>query len=165
MIAPQFCCLSLGANLGNAVKTIYQAIDMLQKTLNITNIKASSLYITPPLGPPQPKYINAVVTGFINIPAKQLLDEIHSIEKYFGRNRSQEVRWGPRPLDIDIVIYNNHNQKNTLLEIPHPGLLEREFILIPLQEIEPNLILPNGLSINKHIKTIFRNTSLPKISS
>tara|TARA_Y100000768_G_scaffold91245_1_gene65804 strand:- start:191 stop:637 length:447 start_codon:yes stop_codon:yes gene_type:complete len=126
--------ISLGSNLDHPVKHILVAFDQIEKSSNITVGKISSLYRTRPVGPQnQNDYINAVVSIQTSLPPVELLDTLQRIEKKHKRKRS--VKWGPRSLDLDILLYGTLVLKTKDLTIPHPELVNREFVLIPLVEI------------------------------
>lgn len=101
----------------------------------------SSLYKSPPMGPPdQPEYINAVAQLDTELSPEALLEALLALEKRHGRERGE--KWGPRSLDLDILLYGNEQIDNERLTIPHPGLPERAFVLYPLQEIDKDLTIP-----------------------
>lgn len=102
----------------------------------------SSLYRSAPLGPAnQPDYVNAVMAVETALAPLALLDALQALETAFGRVRHGE-RWGPRTLDLDILLYGSEILATDRLTVPHPGLAEREFVLYPLQEIAPDLNIP-----------------------
>lgn len=125
--------LGIGANEGDAYKTLQSVILYLDDILH--DCRHSSLYVTTPLGyVEQQDFINCVVSGYYDGTPKQLLELIHSIEVRFGRVRT--IKNGPRTLDIDILLFGRMcvSQKN--LEIPHPRITSRKFVLIPLIELD-----------------------------
>ncbi len=131
--------LALGSNLGNRRSYIENAIRLLkEKHLRVE--KVSRIIETEPLGGlPQGKFLNAVLKATTDLSAFELLGVAQSIEKELGRERS--VRNAPRTIDIDILLYDHQRITNPQLTIPHPRMFERDFVMIPLQEIEPDLIL------------------------
>jgi 2-amino-4-hydroxy-6-hydroxymethyldihydropteridine diphosphokinase len=133
--------VALGSNLGNPVSTVDAAIDAMA-ALRGSILKAmSSLYRTAPVGlKRQPDFINAVVALDTRLPARQLLDELFMVEAQFGRVRS--VRNAPRTLDLDLVLYGDLVQDDPELTLPHPRMHERAFVLLPLQEVAPDLVVP-----------------------
>lgn len=132
--------LSLGSNLGNRVKNIEKALHLLEK-FTIFPQKISSFYLTKPVGFPfQPSFINLVGIFQTNLSPTEVLKVIKKIENKFYRLRF--FKNAPRILDIDILFYDLEVIDNKNLKIPHPKILERNFILIPLLEIEPNLYHP-----------------------
>ena len=130
--------LGLGSNKGDSLNLIKSAIVELKKILR--EISYSSIYITSPMyNLNQPPFLNAVVTGFTNLPALDLLAETSKIENRLGRNRIREVYKGQRSMDLDILLYGVEIIQSETLKIPHPGIKERKFVLIPLLELEPEL--------------------------
>lgn len=140
----QVVYLSLGSNLGDSEQHVLDACQEITALSDVTLFKASSLYLSLPMGPQdQGDFINAVIKVATSLPAQELLDQLHYIERKHGRERSK-VRWGPRSLDLDILLYGDQVIKTSKLTIPHYDLKRREFVLYPLHEIEPDLILPDG---------------------
>jgi 2-amino-4-hydroxy-6-hydroxymethyldihydropteridine diphosphokinase len=133
--------VALGSNLGNPVATVDAAIDAMA-ALRGSLLKAmSSLYRTAPVGlKHQPDFINAVIALDTRLPARELLDELFRVEGEFGRVRS--VRNAPRTLDLDLILYDDLVQDDPELTLPHPRMHERAFVLAPLAEIAPGLIVP-----------------------
>ncbi|MEO0087964.1 MAG: 2-amino-4-hydroxy-6-hydroxymethyldihydropteridine diphosphokinase [candidate division WOR-3 bacterium] len=132
--------LSFGSNLGNRVKNIERAIKFLEK-VNIYPQKISSFYLTKPVGFPfQPSFINSVGVFKTNLPPKEVLKMIKKIENRFYRLRL--FKNAPRLLDIDILFYNSEIIDDKYLKIPHPKILERNFVLIPLLEVAPDFYHP-----------------------
>ncbi|MGD9662449.1 MAG: 2-amino-4-hydroxy-6-hydroxymethyldihydropteridine diphosphokinase [Porticoccaceae bacterium] len=138
--------IALGSNLGNPAHQLSTAIEdigLLQKT-SVTAV--SRLYRSLPIGPPdQPDYINAVVKVATSLAPLQLLDHLQAIENRHGRLRHQ--RWGARTLDLDILLYGDATINLERLQVPHPEMTLRNFVIFPLADIAPNLCLPNGVSI------------------
>jgi 2-amino-4-hydroxy-6-hydroxymethyldihydropteridine diphosphokinase len=132
--------LSLGSNLGNHEENILYAGKILEET-GFKIKKTSSLYKTSPWGnTDQPYFLNLVLEGETKLSPQRLLKKIETIEKTLGRKKGE--KWGPRKIDIDILFYDNKIIKTSNLKIPHPELHKRNFVLIPLKEIAPNLIHP-----------------------
>ncbi len=135
--------LGLGSNLGDREGNILKAIGRLRERVRI--LRVSSLYETEPVGyTEQPWFLNAVCAGETALSPHALLDFIKSIERELGRTGG--VRWGPRPIDIDILFYNSLVFSDAALTIPHPRLHERRFVLVPLAEVAPDLVHP-GLGL------------------
>lgn len=133
--------LSIGSNLGNREKNLAFAYNNLKQVLR--NIKSSSLFKTEPMyNKDQPEFINAVFLGETDLDSYELLDYIHTLEDKAGRDRAKAGWKGPRPLDIDILLYGDTVSGDPVLTIPHPGIKERGFVLIPLVEIAPDLTDP-----------------------
>lgn len=129
------CYIALGSNLDDPVRQVQQAIRELQELSGSRLVATSSLYRSAPLGPAdQPDYINAVVALDTELSPHALLDALQAIELAHGRQRGPQ-RWGPRTLDLDMLIYGTEQIENERLTIPHPGIAKRAFVLYPLQEI------------------------------
>lgn len=139
---PTAAFIGIGANLGDPQRQVLSAIDELHR-LEKTRVGAvSALYRSTPMGPQdQPDYINAVCMLETGLTADMLLAVLQAIETRHGRIRSGE-RWGPRTLDLDILLYGDQTIDSPHLRIPHPGLAERDFVLHPLAEIAPGLQVP-----------------------
>ena len=133
------CYIALGSNLGDRRSYIESAIRKI-RTLNETKVKkVSSVIETDPQGgPPQGPYLNAVLEAQTNLTPYQLLLELRKIESLLGRVR--QVVKGPRTIDLDILTYEDICLNETALCIPHPRMLERDFVLVPLKEIAPELV-------------------------
>lgn len=130
--------LGIGSNMGNREKNIRDALALLS-TLNITILKRSTIMESDPVGgPPQQKYLNAVIKAKTSLSPQDLLINLKSIEHQMGRIKT--IKNGPRPIDIDILLYDNVHIQTSTLTIPHPRMLERDFVLRPLKEIEPDII-------------------------
>lgn len=135
--------LGLGANLGCRDANLREAVARLEATPGIAVLRVSSIYETEPVGlKEQPWFLNGVVEVAVTLGPEALLERILAIEAALGRVRC--VRWGPRPIDIDILLYGNTVVNRPGLRIPHPGLKERAFVLLPLHELVPDLVLPDG---------------------
>ena len=133
--------LSIGSNLGNKEKNLVFAYNNLKHILK--NIKSSSLFKTEPMyNTDQPEFLNAVFSGETDLEPYKILEYIHTLEDKVGRDRAKAGWKGPRPLDIDILLYGDTISDDPVLTLPHPGLKERGFVLIPLAEIAPELTDP-----------------------
>lgn len=136
--------VGLGANLGDAAATLRAAAHAVGDIAVTLVTGRSGLYLGAPLGPPgQPDYHNAVLRLMTHLGPEPLLDALQGIEIAFGRKR-QGPRWGPRTLDLDLLLYGEREIDTPRLRVPHPGLRERPFVLYPLSEIAPDLRLPGG---------------------
>lgn len=145
--------LGLGSNMQYPVVQIKQAIKKLTKLENTKVVRVSSFYLNPPVGPAfQPWFVNAVVRIETRLSPMQLLRKLQHIEK--SQKRKRRKRWGPRTLDIDILLYKNKIIKNKYLKVPHPHMLTRPFVMWPLYEITPDLVLPNHGKIETLLKDI-----------
>jgi 2-amino-4-hydroxy-6-hydroxymethyldihydropteridine diphosphokinase len=134
--------LGLGANLGDRRDNLRAALRMLEPACRV--IAVSSLYESPalvPAGePPGPDFLNAACACDTNYDAPALLARLHEIEHEVGRERS--VRWAPRPIDIDLLMYGTHLIDHDRLRVPHPAMCDRAFVLVPLAEIAPDVAHP-----------------------
>ncbi len=133
--------IGAGANLGEPVRQIKQALDELEKSPGVRLLGASSLYRTQPVGPvEQPPFINAVFALECGMNPHELLALLLSVEEKMGRVRKE--RWGPRVIDLDLLFYDEMVISGQGLEVPHPRLHERRFVLVPLVELAPDIIHP-----------------------
>ncbi len=144
MTVPIRAYIGLGSNLQMPVQQIWRALDALKQMPRTVLAGHSSLYRSKPLeGMPQPDFINAVAALDTGLDAPELLAELQAIEQRQGRVRDGQ-RWAPRTLDLDLLLYGEERIVTEQLTVPHPGLLERSFVLIPLLEIAPELRLASG---------------------
>lgn len=135
--------IGLGSNLDDPLTQVRTALRELDQIRDCRLLKHSNLYRSAPMGPPgQPDYINAVAAVETRLAADALLSELQAIEARHQRQRRE--RWGPRTLDLDLLLFGNEVIDNARLSVPHPGLDARSFVLIPLYEIAPDLILPDN---------------------
>jgi 2-amino-4-hydroxy-6-hydroxymethyldihydropteridine diphosphokinase len=150
--APTRCALGLGSNLGDTKVNLAKAVAQLSQTEGITLVARSSDYQTPPWGPvPQDDFRNICVVVDTMLSPEDLLKQCLDIENELGRVR--EVRWGPRTIDIDVLIYGLRTVSQANLEIPHPRMGERAFVLIPLAEIWPDAPLGEGRTALQALET------------
>ena len=134
--------VGLGSNLHGPARQLQAAIEMLGGLTRTRLIAQSSLYRSAPFGGiEQPDFMNATVSLLTQLSAQELLSELQQIEVRRGRD-SDEVRWGPRVLDLDLLVYSGATIAEPDLIVPHPGIAERNFVLLPLQEIAPELVIP-----------------------
>jgi 2-amino-4-hydroxy-6-hydroxymethyldihydropteridine diphosphokinase len=131
--------IALGGNLGDARATLDRAVAALCDGDVVRLLARSSDYRTPPWGvEDQPPFINLCIAVSTSLPPRDLLARGLEVERAFGRDRARERRWGPRPLDIDLLAYDEVTLDGPDLILPHPRLLERAFVLVPLAEIAPD---------------------------
>jgi 2-amino-4-hydroxy-6-hydroxymethyldihydropteridine diphosphokinase len=131
--------IAIGSNLGNRELNIDSAIAELAKIVEITHL--STNYETDPVGgPEQPKYLNAITIAETELDPRELLIAMLEIEKKLGRTR--EVHWGPRTLDLDLIIFGDEVIDSEVLVLPHPRAHERRFVLEPWLEIDPDAFIP-----------------------
>ncbi|MDI3519787.1 MAG: 2-amino-4-hydroxy-6-hydroxymethyldihydropteridine diphosphokinase [Caldanaerobacter sp.] len=142
--------LSLGSNLGDREKYLKEAVKRLKSNKNIVLKKLSPIYETKPVGYlEQDNFLNAAILIETDLTPYELLDVTTSIEAELKRKRT--IKWGPRTIDIDILLYDGLILNDEKLTIPHPHMWERAFVLIPLRDINPSLS-KNGLSIDELIQ-------------
>lgn len=142
--------IALGSNLKDPVAQIKIALESINSLAQTANFVSSSFYRNPPMGPSdQPNFVNAVVGFDTSLEPQDLLEALLAIETDQGRVRTAQ-RWGPRVIDLDILLFGDCQINKEHLTIPHPGLCERVFVLLPLYEIAPALVFPSG----KHLSVI-----------
>jgi len=135
--------IGLGGNLGDAVATLHAALQELDGLPQTRLVRASKFYRTPAWGvAEQPDFINAVALLDTRLSPRDLLDALLDIERAFGRERHRSERWGPRVLDLDLLLYDSAVIDEPGLCVPHPHLHERAFALLPLVEITPDAFIP-----------------------
>ncbi|MCK5830283.1 MAG: 2-amino-4-hydroxy-6-hydroxymethyldihydropteridine diphosphokinase [Methylococcales bacterium] len=143
--------IGLGSNLEHPIEQIKQARTAISDQANISEIKFSSLYRSPPMGPQdQPDYVNAVMSVSTSLTALEVLRVLQQIEKDFGRVRKGE-RWGARTLDLDLLLYADQQINVPDLMVPHIGLSERAFVMYPLAEIVPEYFVVPGKNTVKQL--------------
>lgn len=144
--------IALGANLDRPVECIQQAIALLEDK-DIKVLRCASLYRSPPMGPQdQPDFINTVVKVESDKNARQLLSQLQDIELKMGKRKVRH--WGPRIIDLDLILFGNEIIRLDGLSVPHPRMHERRFVLEPLAELAPDLVVPT------HDKTILELQAL-----
>ena len=127
--------IGLGSNLGDSLQILSEAV---HKLATLGKVKVSKLYQSPPMGPQdQPNYLNAAVALETDLAPLALLDELQRFERESGRVRLRH--WGERTLDLDLLIYGEQHIQNERLTVPHVGVLERDFVLKPLLDLDENL--------------------------
>lgn len=146
---PRRSALSLGSNIGDSQTILEAAIETLAQTPGILLEARSNWYQTKAVGLPQPDYLNGCVTLQVEILPQQLLEILLGIEQQFGRVRHE--RWGPRTLDLDLLLYDDLIVDTPNLQIPHPRMRDRAFVLVPLAEIAPDWIEPVSRCVIKEL--------------
>jgi 2-amino-4-hydroxy-6-hydroxymethyldihydropteridine diphosphokinase len=132
--------LGLGSNLGDRLANLREAVRLLAER-GVRAARSSRVYETDPLGgPPQPEYLNAVVDVETELDARELLEVCLAVEEAMGRERTE--RWGPREIDIDVLTFGTDEIDQPGLQIPHPRMHERAFVLVPLLELTPTRRCP-----------------------
>jgi len=135
--------LGLGSNRGDRAAHLARALELLDAGTGFSITRVSSVYETAPWGEEQqPAFLNAALEADVDLPPIELLAFALSVEDAMGRRRS--LKWGPRVIDIDILLYGDRVVSETELQIPHPLLTARQFVLVPLLELAPHLVLPGG---------------------
>lgn len=134
------CTIALGSNLGDSRAILESALETLAATPDIILQARSSWYQTKAVGPAQPDYINGCALLQTHTTPQKLLETLLAIETQFGRVRKE--RWGARSLDLDLLLYDDLILDTPTLQIPHPRMTQRAFVLVPLVEIAPNWIEP-----------------------
>jgi 2-amino-4-hydroxy-6-hydroxymethyldihydropteridine diphosphokinase len=133
--------VGIGSNLDEPQRQVMRAIELLRSVPDTRCIAVSSLYRSAPLGPvAQPEFVNAAAGLITQLEPETLLDALQSIEKSMGRKRRE--RWGPRVIDLDLLVFADERRSGDSLTLPHPGIVERNFVLYPLAEIAPDLDVP-----------------------
>lgn len=137
--------IALGSNLDNPLKQLQEAVKKLQI---FADFQVSPFYGSKPLGPQdQPDYVNAVARFSTDLAPLELLDKLQQIENQQGRVRLR--RWGERTLDLDILLYGDEQIQNERLTVPHIEMKNREFVIVPLYDLAPELILPTGEKVKE----------------
>jgi len=150
--------VALGANLGDPRQTLRRALCWLSALPHTVLLQASSLHRTTPVGPAQPDYLNAVARLSTCLSPRELLSALQSLERAAGRERT--VRWGPRTLDLDLLMVGLAGRAGFLrsdaadLELPHPRMVSRPFVLAPLLQLDPDLVLPSGLTVRAQLTAL-----------
>lgn len=143
MTGPVVAFVGLGGNLGEVAATLRAATDALAHLPETCLLRSSRLYRTPAWGlERQPDFINSVVALETSLGPHRLLDAMLRIERGFGRKRGGGPRWGPRTLDLDLLLHGDAIVEQAGLRLPHPHLHERAFALVPLLEIAPDILIP-----------------------
>ncbi|MFD2923478.1 2-amino-4-hydroxy-6-hydroxymethyldihydropteridine diphosphokinase [Halobacillus naozhouensis] len=144
--------IALGSNISPREQYLTEAIAMIGEHEGITLAKQSKIYKTAPVGyTDQNDFLNMVLEVDTLLQPLQLLDYCQTIEQNLGRRRI--IRWGPRTIDLDILLYNDENMKAERLTIPHPHMHERAFVIVPLAEVNPDVNLP---TLRKTAKEVLR---------
>lgn len=141
--------LSLGSNLGDRLGRLREALERLGRLDGVRLERVSAVYETEPVGvKDQPPFLNLAARIETTLEPLQLLDAAKRIEREMGRRPGP--RWGPRPVDIDILLHGAAVMETPRLTLPHPAMLGRAFVLVPLAEIAPDLVLPDGRTAGEH---------------
>lgn len=142
--------IGLGSNLEDPAMQVRQALKALHQLPQTELVQASNLYSSAPIGPQdQPTFINAVAQLRTSLTPIALLDALQAVENAAGRVRTRH--WGERTLDLDMLLYNTATINDPRLQVPHPHMLKRRFVLLPLLEIAPSIRLPNGETAQRYL--------------
>jgi 2-amino-4-hydroxy-6-hydroxymethyldihydropteridine diphosphokinase len=156
--------IALGGNVGDVRSTLQRAVGALCDDKAVRLVARSSDYRTPPWGvEDQPPFVNCAIVAATELSPLALLHRTQMVERQFGRDRSREQRWGPRTLDIDLIAYDEVVFDTPELTLPHPRVLERAFVLVPLVEIAPDRRIA-GVSIAEALAKIDQ-TGIEKLPS
>jgi 2-amino-4-hydroxy-6-hydroxymethyldihydropteridine diphosphokinase len=137
--------VGLGANLGDREGTIRRAVGLLGAEQGVEVVAVSSLRETEPVGyRDQPPFLNGALAVETTLPPRALLERLLTVERKLGRERGTVPRFGPRTIDLDLLLYGGEVVDEPGLAVPHPRLAERRFVLEPLHELDPRLTLPDG---------------------
>jgi 2-amino-4-hydroxy-6-hydroxymethyldihydropteridine diphosphokinase len=140
--------IGLGANLGDREANIRQALELLVAEPGIELVAVSSLRETDPVGYlDQPRFLNGACAVDTDLSPRELLGRLLAVEWALGRERGQGPRFGPRPIDLDLLLFGDETLDEPGLTLPHPRLTERSFVLEPLLELDPDLRLPDGRAL------------------
>jgi 2-amino-4-hydroxy-6-hydroxymethyldihydropteridine diphosphokinase len=135
--------VGIGSNLEDPASQVRMAFDGLAQMPDSRLVAVSDLYRNPPMGPQdQPDYVNAAVGLLTRLSPAELLGELQALEKRQGRTRIKDDHWGPRVIDLDLLVFGHRTINNPGLNLPHPGISERNFVLFPLCDIAPRLAVP-----------------------
>jgi 2-amino-4-hydroxy-6-hydroxymethyldihydropteridine diphosphokinase len=133
--------LALGSNLGDRLASLQGGVDVLCAAPGLFDVEVSPVYETAPVGgPAQPDYLNAVLVATTTLSARAVLDRSQEAESALGRVRGQ--RWGPRTLDVDVIVYGAEVSDDPELTLPHPRTHERAFVLAPWHDVDPGAVIP-----------------------
>ena len=137
--------VGLGSNLGERESTLLAALEALRNSPAVEVVAVSTFRETDPVGVvDQPRFVNAVAALETSLAPRELLVRLLQVERELGRDRASEERWGPRTVDLDLLLYGDDVIDEPGLTVPHPRLAERAFVVVPLLELAPDLTLPDG---------------------
>lgn len=148
---PHRAAIALGSNLGNSEAILAGALEQLHHSPNLQVSAISRIFQTAAVGPPQPDYLNACAVLTTGLTPRDLLTTLLNIETQFGRERRE--RWGPRRLDLDLLLFDDCVIEELGLHVPHPRMTERAFVLVPLAEVAPDWVHPAAGEAIAHLLT------------
>lgn len=152
LLRPEIAYIGLGSNLEDPLQQLLNAVAALHQIESTRCEAISGFYRSRAVGPKQPDYLNACARLSTRLEPEALLAELQAIEKRQRRVRS--LRWGPRTLDLDILLFGNRTSTRTDLTLPHPRMLERNFVLAPLADLAPDLVLPSGQTVSVRLSEV-----------
>jgi 2-amino-4-hydroxy-6-hydroxymethyldihydropteridine diphosphokinase len=147
--------IGFGGNVGGEVAVRARFVGAREALGQLGEVRSAPLYRTAPIGPEQPMFLNTVVR--VRAPDAtpgELLSIVHEIERMLGREREREVRWGPRPIDLDVLLWGTRAFRTPELEVPHPRLGERRFVLAPLIALFGEQLIVRGQSLGALIRAV-----------
>lgn len=152
--------VGVGSNLDDPARRVAEALDALGDLPQTCCITHSRRYRNPPLGPQdQPDFINAAAGMLTTLSVEAFMAEMKALEARLGRMRKQGDRWGPRLIDLDLLVYGSVRRNTAELTVPHSGISERNFVLFPLRDIAPTLVVP-GEGVVAHLAARQGSTGL-----
>ncbi|MGH8299107.1 MAG: 2-amino-4-hydroxy-6-hydroxymethyldihydropteridine diphosphokinase [Steroidobacteraceae bacterium] len=154
--------IGIGSNLQDPRSQVLRACEGLRTLASTRALRVSPLYRSKPLGPvPQPDFINAVAAVLTQLDSRALLGELLALERTLGRPAQRE-HWGPRIIDLDLLVYGRERRKEPGLSLPHPGIVERNFVLYPLADLAPDLDVP-GLGLVAELRGRLTSKGLERL--
>ncbi|GAB4146014.1 MAG: 2-amino-4-hydroxy-6-hydroxymethyldihydropteridine diphosphokinase [Bacteroidia bacterium] len=165
MTAKRWILLSLGSNIGDREEQLRKAALNIREKLRVQDMICSSVYSTAPWGKTdQPEFLNMVIGFTSTMDAVEMMEEILSVETALGRSRAE--KWGPRTIDIDMLYAGNEIIDHGILTLPHPGITERKFVLLPLAEIAPDFKDPrSGITVREMLANCNDVLMVEKVAS
>lgn len=161
MIRKNIVYIGIGTNKGNKLANIQKALSLIEKNHSTKIESFSSIYLTKPFGYlEQDDFLNLVIKVTTEKDIKSFFRELQTVEEKIGRTKT--IKWGPRQIDLDILFFNDQIFSDDYITIPHKGITERDFVLVPLAEIEPDLVHP---ALNEKIVDICNTVSQKQIIS
>ena len=149
--------IGIGSNEGDRFAMISKAVQYLKQLPDVRVVQMAPIIETEPVGPPQEQYLNTVIEVETTLPPQPLFQYLQNIERQLGRQPSSE-RWGPRPIDLDLLLYDDLILNQPGLIVPHPRMHERQFVLQPLAQLAPDVVHP---ILKEFIATLLKHTTTP----
>jgi 2-amino-4-hydroxy-6-hydroxymethyldihydropteridine diphosphokinase len=135
--------IGMGGNVGTQAEIIERFRLAREAIAELGDVRSAPLYLTAPIGPQQPEFLNtAIRVEIADLQPGELIATLLEIERFLGREREREARWGPRPIDLDVLLWGDRTIRTPELEVPHPRLAERRFALQPLADLFPAAEIP-----------------------